>query len=106
MTRIGNSDSCRKLFSNLNILALHSLCILTIGRFVMTNKEFFTTNNEIHQYVTRQTHNFHFPPVNLKTYQPAVYCMGIKTYNSLRPYIKAEFNNIIKFEYVLKKFLR
>ena len=31
--------------------------------------------------------------------------MGIKTYNSLAPYIKAEFNNIIKFEYLLKKFL-
>jgi len=31
--------------------------------------------------------------------------MGIKTYNSLPPYIKAEFNNIIKFEYLFKKFL-
>jgi len=36
----------------------------------------------------------------------AVYYMGIKTYNSLPPYIKAEFNNIIKFEYLLNKFLR
>ena len=32
--------------------------------------------------------------------------MGIKTYNSLPPYIKAEFNNTITFEYLLKKFLR
>ena len=106
MAGIGKRDSCRKLFSHLNILPLPSLYILASLRFVMKNKEFFTTNNEIHQYGTRQTHYLHFPPVNLKKYQSAVYCMGIETYNCLPPYIKAEFNNIIKFEYLFKKFLR
>ena len=67
MTGIGKRDSCRKLFSHLNILPLLSLYILAILRFVMKNKEFFTTNNEIHQYGTRQTHNLHFPPGNLKS---------------------------------------
>ena len=76
---------------------MHSTPCIYLLSFVLSWKIiFFTTNNEIHQYGTRQTQNFHFPPVNLKTCQPAVYCMGIKTYNSLRPYIKAEFNNIKK----------
>jgi len=52
MTGIGKRDSCRKLFSHLNILSLPSLYILAIIHFVMKNKEFFTTNNEIHQYGT------------------------------------------------------
>jgi len=32
----------------------------------MKNRELFTTNNEIHHHSARQTHNFHFPPSNLK----------------------------------------
>jgi len=52
MAGIGKRDSCRKLFSHLNILPLPALYILAILRFVMKNKEFFTTNNEIHQYGT------------------------------------------------------
>jgi len=106
MTGIGKRDSCRKLFRHLNILPIPSLYILAFLLFVMKNKEFFTTNNEMHQYGTRQTHNFHFPPVNLKKYQSGVYYMGIKIYNSLPPYIKVESNNIIKFESLLKKFLQ
>jgi len=71
-------------------------------------------NNEIHQHGTRQTNNFHFPPAKFKKYRSGVFYMGVKIYNSLPPlynslppptYIKVEFNNITKFETLLKKFL-
>jgi len=52
MTGIGKTDSCTKLFSHLNILPLPTLYIFAILHFVMKNKEFFTTNKEIHQYGT------------------------------------------------------
>jgi len=105
MTGNRSRDSCRKLFSHLNILPLPSLYIFSILRFVMKNRELFTTNNEIHQHGTRQFLNLHFPPANLKKYQSGVFYMGIKIYNSLPPYIKLESNNLIKFESLLKKFL-
>jgi len=91
--------------SHLNILPLPSLYIFSILRFVMQNRELFTTNNEIHHHGTQQTHNFHFPLENLKKYQSEVFYMGIRIYNSLPPYIKLESNNLIKFESLLKKFL-
>jgi len=71
----------------------------------MKNRERFTTNNEIHHHGTHQTHNLHFPPANLKKHQSGVFYMGIIIYNSLPPYIKLEFNYLIKFESLLKKFL-
>ena len=47
---------------------------------VIKNKDLFTTNNEFHNLCTGQQHNFHQPSVNLKKYQTAVYCMGIKIF--------------------------
>jgi hypothetical protein len=71
----------------------------------MKNRELFTTNNEIHEHDTGQVYNFHLPPANLKKYQSGVFYMGIKLYNGLPPFIKKEFNNITKLEFLLKKFL-
>jgi len=105
MTGSKSRDSCRKLFSHLNILPLPSLYILSILRFVMKNKELFTINNKVHHHGTRQTNNFHFPPTKLQKYQSGVFYMGVKLYNSLPPYTKVEFDNITKFETLLKKFL-
>ena len=88
MTGSRSRDSCRKLFGHLNILPLPSLYIFSILRFVTKNREFFTTNNEIHEHDTRQVHNFHFPPANSKKYQSGVFYMDVKLYNSLPSYIK------------------
>jgi hypothetical protein len=96
MTGSKSRDSCRKLFTSLKILPLPSLYIFLLLRFVIKNKTLFTTNNEIHTCSTRQLQNLHQPSVNLKQYQTAVYCMGIKIYNSLPLYIKNEFNNANK----------
>jgi hypothetical protein len=74
-------------------------------RFVIKNREFFITNNEIHEHDTRQVHNFHFPPANSKKYQSGVFYVGVKLYNSLPSYIEEESKNIKKFESLLQKFL-
>jgi hypothetical protein len=40
-----SKDSCRKLFTSLKILPLPSLYIFFLLRFVIKNKELFSTNN-------------------------------------------------------------
>ena len=100
-------DSCRKLFTSFKILPFPSLYIYFLLRFVIKNRELFTTNNEIRKFSTRQHHNFHQPSANLKKYQTGVFYlyMGIKIYNSLPTYIKNESNNTKRFESLLKNFL-
>jgi len=83
-----NRDSCRKLFKILQILPLPSLYIFYLLRFVMKNRDLFTTNNEIQNLGTHQQHNLHHPSANLKKYQNGVFYMGIIVYNSLPAYIK------------------
>jgi len=48
----GSKDSCKKLFTSFEILPLPSLYIFSLLRFVIKNKELFTTNNETHNYGT------------------------------------------------------
>jgi hypothetical protein len=105
MTGSSNRDSCRKLFTTLKILPFPSLYIFFLLQFVIKNSELFLTNNKTHKYSTRQQHNLHYPPANLKKYQTGVFYMGVKIYNSLPAFIKMESNNIKKFESLLKKFL-
>jgi hypothetical protein len=105
MTGSRSRYSCRKQFTSLKILPFPSLYIFFLLRFVIKNRELFTTNNEIHKFSTRQHHNFHQPSANLKKYQTGVFYMGIKIYNSLPTYIKNESNNTKKFESLLKSFL-
>jgi len=105
MTGSRNRDSCRKLFTSMEILPLPSLYIFLLLRFVIKNKDLFTTNINFHNLCTRQHHNFHQPSTNLKKYQTAVYCMAIKIFNSLPSYIKNEFTNPTKFVTLAKNFL-
>ena len=106
MTGSRKRDSCRKLFTSLKILPFPSLYIFFLLRVVIRNRELFLTNNETHKYGTRQHHNLHYPPTNLKKYQTGVFYMGVKIYYSLPTFIKRESNNNIKkFESLLKKFL-
>jgi len=64
-----------------------------------------STNNDTHNYGTRQHLDFHYPSANLKKFQTVVHYMSVKIYNSLPIYIKNEINNRKKFESLLKKFL-
>ena len=105
MTGSGNKDSCRKLFTSMEILPLPSQYIFLLLWFVIKYKDLFTTSDKFHNLCTRRHHNFHQPSVNLKKYQTGVYYMGIKTFNSLPSYLKKEFTNPTKFVTLAKNFL-
>ena len=69
-----NSDSCRKLFFNLEILPLPSQYILSLLLFMIRNRNQFMDNSEIYHSDTRPHANFHQPLVNLTKYQQGLYC--------------------------------
>ena len=50
-------------------------------------------NSEIHQINTRQHANLHQLSVNATKYQMGVHCIGVKVFNMLPFYIKAEVDN-------------
>ena len=71
------------------------------------NKNQLQVNPEIHQNNTRQHANLHQPSVNATKYQKAVHCIGVKVFNMLPFYIKAEVDNPPpEFKTVLQKYLR
>jgi len=60
---------------------------------MIINKNQFQVNSEIHQINTRQHANLHQPSVNVTKHQKAVHCIGVKVFNMLPFYIKAEVDN-------------
>jgi hypothetical protein len=105
MTNCNNRISCGSLFRRLEILPLASQYILSLLRFMINNKNVFTLNSDKYNLNLRCINNFFQPSTYITTYQKGVYCMGIKVYNSLPPYIKGEFHNPRRFETCLKHFL-
>jgi len=101
MTGCRSTDSCRKLFINLEILPLPSQYILSLLLFMLRDKNQFLVNSEIHYIDTRQHANFHQPSVNMPKYQKGVCCLGVKVFNVLPSYIKTEFDNPKKFKVIL-----
>jgi len=98
-------DSCRKLFPNLEILPLPSQYILSLLLFMIRNQNQFQVNSEIHQINTRQHANLHQHSVNATKYQKGVCGVGVKVYNMLPFYMKAESDNPKKFKALLQKYL-
>ena len=98
MMGCGSSDSCRKLFFNLEILLLPSQYILSLLLFMIRNKNHFPVNSELQNIDTRQYANFHQPSVNLTKYQKGVYYLVVKVFNKLPTYIKIESDNPKKFK--------
>jgi len=72
---------------------------------MIRNKNHFQVNSEIHQINTRQHANLHQTSVNVTKYQKAVHCVGVKVFNMLPIYIKAEVDNPKKFKALLQKYL-
>jgi len=60
---------------------------------------------QIHQINTRQHATLHQPTVNVTEYQKGVHCIGVKVFNMLRSYIKAESDNPKKFKALLQKYV-
>jgi len=84
---------------------LTSQYILSLLKFVVQNKNFFSTNNENHNLDTTQGNNLYLPQANLTIYQKRAYYLGIKIFNNLSFEIKNIAGNKKKFKITLKKFL-
>jgi len=105
MDGCGNRISCRNLFKKLQILPLTSQYILSLLKFVVQNKFFFSTNNENHNLDTTQGNNLYLPQANLTIYQKGAHYSGIQIFNNLFLEIKNIAGNEKKFKIALKKFL-
>jgi len=79
--------------------------ILSLLKFVVQNKNFFSTNNENHNLDTKQRNNLYLPQANLTIYQKGTYYSGIRIFNNLPLEIKNVAGNQKKFKIALKKFL-
>jgi hypothetical protein len=98
------TDSCRKLFINLEILPLPSQYILSLPIFLIRNRSQFLVNSEIHHINTRQHANFHKPSVNVAKYQKGVYYLGVKLFNALPSDIKQSLIIIRNLKWFYKNF--
>jgi hypothetical protein len=105
ITNIGRCDSCRQLFSQLQILPLPSHYIFSLLTFVNRHRELFLTNSEIHDINTRCKHNLHLPTTNLTLVQKGVLYSWSKIYNCLPSSIKAHSNDAKRFKTPLKSYL-
>ena len=81
-------DSCREYFKKLKILPLQSQYILLLLLFVISNRNYFEENSDIHNIDTRTKSNLHQPFTNSSKYQKGTYCYGIKVFNNLPSQIK------------------
>ena len=61
IANIGNCESCRQEFKELQILTLPSQYIFSLLIFVNKNREIFCKNSEIHDSNTRFKDNLHLP---------------------------------------------
>jgi hypothetical protein len=105
MTGCNIRASCRNLFRKLEILPFASQYIFSLMLFVVNNKNLFVLNSDKHNVSIRHANNLYQPSPNFTIYQNGVYCMGIKVYNNLPPYIKKESHNPRKCKTCLLHFL-
>jgi len=113
-------ETCRDIFRSLQIFTLYSQYIYSLLLFIIKNKHLFTTNNEIHDYNTRNINNLHPNIINLTKFKKGPYTMYIKVFNHLPQSLKDSIQNPTnhlpqslkdsiqnptQFKYLLKRFL-
>ena len=85
MTKSNKRDTCRPLFKKLGILPLPSqyiyIYIYSLLLFVVTNKNLFSLNSQIHSIYTCHRDNLHLPQKGLTLVQNGVTYSGCKIYN-------------------------
>jgi hypothetical protein len=97
--------SCHSLFRELCILSLQAQYILSITMFIITNRELFKFNSQVHNFNTRSTHALYYHQTNLTQFQKGMCYVGIKIFNHLPPEIKSMFNDTKSFKSKLTTFL-
>jgi hypothetical protein len=78
-----NTESCRPLFTLLNILQFYLQYIFWISMFVVKNRDTFILNSDIHSFHTRHGSDLHHPTYKLTKSQKGVYYSGIMIFNNL-----------------------
>jgi hypothetical protein len=88
ITNSGNRDSCRHLFTKLDILPFYSQYVFSLLIFVIDNISLFKTNSELYEINTRNINNFHLSKPRLTIYRNGLYYMGIEAFNHLPSHMK------------------
>lgn len=101
---VSRYTTCRNIFKQLNMLTVPCIYILEVLLFVKQNMDKFVTNNNYHDYDTRNGANLCLPNHNLSVYENNPSYLGIKLYNKLPDNIKT-LNNFKIFKNTVKSFL-
>ena len=106
ITDSGIRDSCRDLFKILEILPVYSQYLYSLLLLVAKHRYSFKANADFHSISTRHNSDLHLPSAQLKLFQKAVLCSGIKAYNHLPFSIKELSSDVKQFKPTLKKFFQ
>lgn len=91
---LDQQTSCREYFKQQRILTVPALFILACLKYIHANKQQFSTNNEHHDYNTRNKNQFSIPHRRLKMTQQGVGYWGPTLYNVLPDTIKNLSNSL------------
>jgi hypothetical protein len=75
------------------------------GRFIITNRELFKFNSQVHKRDIRSAYDMYYPLTNLAQFQKGICYMGIKIFNHLPIEIKSVSNDTKSFKSKLTTFL-
>jgi hypothetical protein len=87
------------------VWATYSQYIYSIILFVVTTRDLYKSNQEIHRLSTRHNTNLHIPTSRLTVFQKGPYYSGIRVYNHLPSCIKSMSNEMKRFKPMLKRLL-
>jgi hypothetical protein len=102
---INHRNSCRPVFTELNILTLASQYILSSMIFVKNNLELFTFNCTVHNKLTRNRGDLRVLQSHLSIRQKGVHYMSVKIFNSLPKFLVDLLEDETMFVEKLKKIL-
>ena len=88
MTKSKKTESCRRLFKEMEILTFYSQYIFSLSMYVVNNVHLFMKNMEIHSHNTRSANNLHVLTANITKYKKGPHYMGSKIFNHLPNCIK------------------
>jgi len=103
ITNTGVRESCREAFKNMEIM-MYSQYIFSLILFTVKNKHLFSSNREIHKYITRNNTNLHLPTVNITKFHKGPYILGSKAFNHLPRHIKILVNDMKYSNYLSRDF--
>lgn len=97
-------SSCRPLFTKYRLLTVPALAFIELATFVKKNDILFAKHKICHNLNTRHRDMMYFPNHKTLLFEKGPSYMGIRIFNSLPKFMKAE-KNLNRFVNVLKKIL-